>query len=57
MLGRDVVAGGLILLKFLAMPDIPRNEYDDEQGDDDAANECAGLCEPARRGLLIRCHQ
>jgi hypothetical protein len=43
MLGRDVVASGLILLKFLAMPDIPRDEYDDEQGDDDTANECAGL--------------
>ncbi|HEV7435121.1 hypothetical protein [Sphingobium yanoikuyae] len=43
MLGRDVVTGDLILLKFLAMPDIPRHQYDDEQGDDDATNECAGI--------------
>ncbi|WP_434405291.1 hypothetical protein [Sphingobium sp. DN12] len=57
MLGRDVVASGLIPLKFLAMPDIPRDEYDDEQGNDHAAKDCTGLREPARRGLLIRYHQ
>ena len=43
MLGRDVVASGLIPLKLLAMPDIPRDEYDDEQGNDHAAKDCTGL--------------
>ncbi len=53
MIGRDIVAGDLILLKLLAMPHISRDEYDDEHSNDHAANECTGLSEPARRRLFI----
>lgn len=57
MLGRYIVAGGLILLKFLAVPHISSDEHDDEHSNDHAANECTGLSEPARRRLFIQCHQ